>query len=110
MTVNSKTVGALALNTGDGLTFSDDKLTLDIREPLVMTKEENETNGKLGLDLADTSIYINPSGKLAVKLAADSAIEAVNTKDDNGVEDKGLSVKVDGTTIIKVGGELTATR
>jgi len=69
----------LALNTGDGLTFSGNKLTLDIREPLVMTKKENETNGKLGLDLADTSIYIDPSDKLAVKLATESGLGTINT-------------------------------
>jgi len=69
----------LALNTGDGLTFSGNKLTLDIREPLVMTKKENETNGKLGLDLADTSIYIDTSDKLAVKLATESGLGTINT-------------------------------
>lgn len=69
----------MALNTGDGLTFSGNKLTLDIREPLVMTKKENETNGKLGLDLADTSIYIDPSDKLAVKLATESGLGTINT-------------------------------
>ena len=69
----------MALNTGDGLTFSGNKLTLDIREPLVMTKKENETNGKLGLDLADTSIYIDTSDKLAVKLATESGLGTINT-------------------------------